>query len=53
MGGKMHKERCKSIWLVQVFKGHADRKYLLFSKAELYSREEEGKAQVLAKGKFA
>lgn len=37
---------------MQVFKDHADRKYILFSKAELYYHEE-GKAQVLAKGKLA
>ena len=49
----MHKEHCKSIWLAQVFKDRADLEYSLFSKAELYSHEEEGKAQVLAKGKFA
>lgn len=48
----MHKEHCESIWLMQVFKDHADRKYILFSKAELYYHEE-GKAQVLAKGKLA
>lgn len=53
MGRKMHEEHCKSIWLVKVFKDHADCKYLLFSKAELYSHEEEGKAQVLGKGKLA
>lgn len=46
-------EHCKSICLVQVFKDHTNLKYSWFSKAELYSYEEEGKAQVLAKGKFA
>lgn len=38
----MHKEPCKSIWLGQVFKDHADLKYSLFSKAKLYSHEEVG-----------
>lgn len=42
--GKMHKEPCKSIWLGQVFKDHADLKYSLFSKAKLNSYEEKKKS---------
>lgn len=38
---------------MQVFKDHADHNCSLFSKAEIYSHEKEGKAQVLARGKFA
>lgn len=38
---------------MQVFKDHDDLRYALFSKAELHSHAEEGKAQVLAKVKFA
>lgn len=43
--GKLHKEPCKSIWLGQVFNDHADLKYSLFSKAKLYTHEEEGRAR--------
>lgn len=35
----MHNEPCKSIWIGQVFKDHADLKYSLFSKVRLHSHE--------------